>query len=117
MYLVNSLPHPAGVLMQRNPGQVTTYQMVALGCGLAVLALLRSGQLLKAAVKLLHLPTHLHGLNHHFVGQMSCQIIGNELFNADVRGHQLEELYPKGHFFWAHFHVLVPALGRRFERI
>ena len=91
--------------------------MGALGCGLAALALLRPGQLLEAAVKFLHLPTHLYGLNHHFAGQMSSQMVGNDPFNVAVCGHQLEELYPKGHFFEAHFHALAPALGRRFERI
>ena len=79
--------------------------------------LLRPGQVLEAAVKFLHLPTHLHDLNHHFAGQMSNQVTGNDPSNVAVRGHQLEWVYPKGHFFQAHFYTLASALGRRFKRI
>ena len=117
MRLVNDLSHPVGVLTRRHSGQVTTPPVIALGRGLTALALLRLGQLLEAAVKLLHLPAHLHGLNHYFAGQMSSQIADNDSFNVAVCGHQLEELYPKGHSFQAHVHAPAPALGRRFERI
>ena len=32
-------------------------------------------------LKLLHLPAHLHGFNHHFAGQINDQIIGNDLLS------------------------------------
>ena len=80
--LVNGSSHPAGVLPQRNPGQATIRPVISRGRGLAARALLRPGQLLEAAVKRLHLPAHMHGLNYHFAGQMSSQMYGNEQFNT-----------------------------------
>ena len=70
MRLINSLPHLVGVLAERDSGQVATRQMIALGCGLAARAFLQPSQLLEATVELIHLPTHLHGLNHQFAGQI-----------------------------------------------
>ena len=97
--LVNGLPHSTGVLAERYPGQAAIRQMVALRRGLAALAPLQSRQLLKAAVKFLHLPAHRRGLNRQFAGQMSGQVIGNEPFNVAVLGHQLEGFYAKGPSF------------------
>ena len=48
---------------------------------------------------------------------MSGQVISNKPLNITVRGHQLEGFYAKGLFFQTYFHALVPALGRRFERV
>ena len=91
--------------------------MVALCHGLAALVPLYSCQLLKAAVKFHNLPTHRRGLNHHFAGQMSNQVIDNNRLNIAVRGHQLEGFYTKEHFFQARFHALTPVPGQRFEPI
>ena len=52
--------------------------MVALGAGLAALALPGPGQLLEAAVKLLDLPAYPHGRHDHLARQMSSQVVGNE---------------------------------------
>lgn len=87
MDLINRLLHLAGMLAERHPSQVATSSVVALRRGLAALVVFRPGQSLQAPVQFLHLPAHLHGLNHHFSGQMRGQVVGNELFNVAVRGY------------------------------
>ena len=97
------------MLAERYPCNVASGQMVALGIGLR--------QLLEAAMKLLHLPAYLCGINDHFPRQMRGQAIGNKLFNVTVRDHPLEDFYAKGHFFQAYFYTPAPALRRQFERV
>ena len=88
--LIDCLGGVAGKLAQRYPSQVTTGEVVALGLRLAALALLRARELLEAAVKSLHLPAHLHGVDDHFPRQVRGQVIGEHPFNAAVCGNQFE---------------------------
>ena len=74
-------------MAERNPSQVATDQVVALCIGVAALALFGPRQLLETAVKFLHLPAHLHGIDDHLPRQMSGQVVGNDPSNVAVRGH------------------------------
>ena len=99
MRLINRLADSAGMLAERHPCYVAAGQVVALGIGIAALALFGSRQLLEAAMKLLHLPAHLYVIDDRFPRQMRGQVIGNDLLNFAVRGHPLEYFTPKGTSF------------------
>ena len=60
MRRIHALPHTSGMLAEEYPGEAATLQAVALGPGLAALALLCSGQLLEAPVKRFCLPARIH---------------------------------------------------------
>ena len=85
--------------------------MVALRRDPLAWAFLPPRQVLEAAVKRRHSPARQHGLNHQFTRQVRRQVVGNDPFNAAVRGYPREEPYAKGRFFQAHFLDLAPALG------
>ena len=95
----------------------STGQVVALGIGIAALALFGPRQLLEAVMKLLHLPAHLYGIDDHLPRHIRGQVLGNDSFNVAVRDHQLESFYAKGHFFQVYFYTPAPVLRRQFERV
>ena len=115
--LINRLADSAGMLAERYPCHVAAGQVVALGIGIAALALFGLRQLLEAVIKLLLLPAHLYGIDDHFPRQMRGQVIGNNPLNIAFRGHPLKDFYAKGHFFQAYFYPPAPALRRQFERV
>ena len=77
--LINHLADLADMLAERHPSQVAAGQVVALGVGVTALAFFGPRQLFEAAMKLLHLPANLHGINDHLPRQMSGQVIGNKM--------------------------------------
>ena len=77
--LIHRLVCSAGMLTERHPRQVAAGQVVALGVGVTALAFFGPRQLFEAAMKLLHLPANLHGINDHLPRQVSGQVIGNKM--------------------------------------
>ena len=60
------------------------------GSGFAAMAFFRAREVLEAAVKLLHLPAHVHRVENRFSAQVCRQVVGNDPFNAAACGNPLE---------------------------
>ena len=71
----------------------------------------------ETAMKFFYLPPHLHGIHDLLARQLRDRVIGDDPFNATVRGNQLEEPQIKGDFLEPHLGAFAPAAGWGFERV
>ena len=91
--------------------------MIALCAGASALAFFGAGQLVETAVKFFYLPPNFNGINNLLARQLRDRVIGDDPFNATVRGNQLEEPQINGYFLEPHLGAFAPAAGWGFKRV
>ena len=87
----------------------------ALGAGLAALAFLKTGELLEAAVKPLHLPAHR--LDDHFAAQVVAKWLATTDAMLPSGATSLKRCTAKGNLLQPHFYAPAPAVSGQFERV
>ena len=91
--LINGIPSLTGHLVESNPNQHRTTDVIALSPLLAALTLLKPGDLLGLSVKLLNLPTNATLLVGR-MGRILSQVVGDDVFRALGRKHKPEQFHP-----------------------
>src|SRR6266700_31648 len=98
--------------LQREPGMVTTCNMITLRPLILTLTFFDTCELFYLPMKTLHIPSHIVPATNDSRREISRRIVRDHPINVTVCGDDLEELHEKRHILEFHGDTSLQALGR-----